>query len=52
MTETEPIEKKVIKRQGELEKVRRPFEDLAKESTALGYPAREQRDGDFRRHLC
>ena len=36
----EPIEKQVIKRQGELKAVRDPFVDLWKECTALGYPAR------------
>jgi hypothetical protein len=36
----EPIEKQVIKRQGELKAVRDPFVNLWKECTALGYPAR------------
>jgi len=36
----ESIEKQVIKRHGELEAVRKPFVDLWKECTALGYPAR------------
>ena len=41
----EPIEKQVIKRQGELEAIRKPFEDLAKECTALGYPMRNDWEG-------
>lgn len=36
----EPIEKQVIKRQGELKAVRDPFVDLWKECTRLGYPLR------------
>lgn len=36
----ESIEKQVVRRQGELESIRNPFVDLWKESTALGYPAR------------
>ena len=41
----EAIEKQVISRQGELEKVRDPFVDLWKECTALGYPARNDWEG-------
>lgn len=40
MPETETKAQQVIKRQGELEKIRDPFVDLWKECTALGYPAR------------
>lgn len=41
----EPIEKQVIKRQGELEAVRKPFVDLWKECTRLGYPMRNDWEG-------
>lgn len=40
MAETEAIEKQVIKRQAELKVIRDPFVDLWKESTAIGYPER------------
>lgn len=42
---TESIEKQVIKVQGLLEQVRKPFVDLWKKATALGYPARNDWEG-------
>ena len=40
MDKNQPLEKQIIARQGELEKERAPFDDLAKEATELGYPSR------------
>jgi len=40
MDKTQPLEKQIIARQGELESERQPFDELAKEATMLGYPRR------------
>jgi hypothetical protein len=45
MANEQTIEQQVVNRQTELEQVKDPFVDLWKESTALGYPARNDWEG-------